>query len=96
LEKYGITPWYDDTGVNESEPSLSNGEIITKIELLKELKFFQSKEIKFLLEGLSAGTSGALQQKIQVLLRTYRSRNEILFHKEVAQLRDALSNSKEV
>ncbi|MBL7994548.1 response regulator [bacterium] len=96
LEKYGITPWYDSADAGNNESSLSKAEILGKIGRVKEMKFFQSKEIKSVLESLNAGTSGAVQQKIQSLLRTFRSRNEIIFHKEITQLMETLSTSKEI
>ncbi|KAB2881261.1 response regulator [bacterium] len=96
LKKYGITPWYDSTEDDEIKTTLSNGEIITKIDMLMKLKFFQSREIKSVLESLSGATSGALQKEMQALLRTYRSRNESLFYAEVSRLKETLSISKEM
>ncbi len=95
LEKYGITPWFDNRGIDDSSQLPSKDEILMRMKKLESLKFFQSKDIKFALEGLMTETSGVVKIKIQALLHTYRKRNESLFQKELRQLIDVLSKPQE-
>lgn len=88
LLKYGVSEFPVPTAAPD-ENLLTQKEVMERLDELKNLKFFQSKEIKQLLEKLINGTSGELQQKLRGLIGTYKGRNESLFSKQIQEIVDS-------
>ncbi len=88
LAKFGVNPRHDIADEYEGTSALSEEEIHANLKALNGLKFFQSKDIKSILERWITGTTGESQQKAQALLATYRRRDEALFYLEIKKLID--------
>jgi signal transduction histidine kinase/DNA-binding NarL/FixJ family response regulator len=92
LMKYGVSEIPVQTAKSDQAP-LTQSEVIYRIYELNKLKFFQSKEIKQILEKLIDGTSGELRQKLRDLFSIYKQRDESLFSKRVQEIMDTNKNT---
>lgn len=79
---------------NREPASFGDDELLARLRELEKLKFFQSKEIKSVLEILKAGVAGAMLEDIQSLLETFRRRDEVAFAGLVRDLISKLSRAK--
>lgn len=86
VDEAGLKKMLARYGVVEGPANMDENVVRIRLQELGDLKFFQSKEIRLLLDELAGTTTGELRRRIVDLRSTFRQRHEARFYEQIEDI----------